>query len=63
MKVERYLLEYIREHRISARRMEQDTGINLQHFVEEGKELRADEFIELCLYLGITPDEVSDQIL
>lgn len=63
MKAERYLLEYIQEHAISAKRVEQDTGIDLQRMVEEGKELRADKFIELCLYLGITPDEVSDQVL
>ncbi len=63
MRVEIYLLDYIRQHDISRDQMIQDTGIDLEMLVSKGKELVSDEFLGLCMYLGITPDEVSDQIL
>ncbi len=63
MKAENYLLQHIIQHDISIEKVEKDTGINIKHVVCEGKELIADDFIGLCIYLGITPEEVSDQIL
>lgn len=63
MKAEKYLLEYVREHNMSSRGIEVDTGINLERIVMEEQELMADEFLRLCAYLNITPEEISDQIL
>ena len=63
MRVEQYLLEYIRQHHLSEEQVERDTGTNLQLLIDQGRELVADEFLHICNYLGITPDEVSDQIL
>lgn len=63
MKAEKYLLEYVREHNMSSKGIEADTGINLEKIVLEEQELMADEFLRLCVYLNITPEEISDQIL
>ncbi|MCM1157485.1 MAG: hypothetical protein NC300_08010 [Bacteroidales bacterium] len=63
MKAEKYLLKHIAEHNLSLERIKQETGIDLQAQAEEGKELQADDFLRLCVYLGITVEEVSDQIL
>lgn len=63
MKAEKYLLEHIMRHDISMEKVEQDTGINVKKVLYEEKELQADDFFSLCVYLGVTPDEISDQIL
>ncbi len=63
MKAEKYLLEHISNHNISVEQIEKDTGINIENMVRQKKELSAGDFLELCLYLGITPEEVGDQIL
>lgn len=63
MKAEKYLLEYVLEHNMSSKRIEADTGIDIEKIVLEEQELMADQFLNLCVYLNITPEEVSDQIL
>lgn len=63
MRVESYLWKYVRQNGIAADKVAMETGIDLEAMIGEGKELVTDEFLELCAYLGITPDEVSDQIL
>lgn len=63
MKAEKYLYQHIVQHNISIEQIEFDTGIHIKDIVDNQKELMADEFITLCVYLGITPEEVSDQIL
>lgn len=63
MKTEKYLLEYTIRHHISLEQIENDTGINIEQRVREKQDLIAGEFLALCSYLGITPEEVSDRIL
>ncbi len=63
MRAEKYLLQHIRQHNISVKQIEKDTGINLETYVQEGRELLSDDFCTICIYLGISADEVSDQIL
>ena len=63
MKTEKYLLQHMLKHHLSLEKMEMDTGINIEKFVSEQRELKADEFLRLCVYLNITPEEVSDQII
>ena len=63
MKAEKYLLDYVVNHDISITQIEKDIGINIERRVREKKDLIASEFLTLCTYLGITPEEVSDQIL
>lgn len=62
MKAENYLLQYILDHNISLAKIEDDTGINLNGVVSKGKDLLADEFVILCVYLGISPDEVKNRV-
>lgn len=63
MKTEKYLLQHMLEHHISSQKMEADTGINIEKLVSEKQELMADDFLRLCVYLHVTPEEISDQIL
>lgn len=63
MKAENYLLQYILQHNISLGKIEDDTGINLNSVVCKGKELLADDFLTLCVYLGISPDDIRNQVL
>lgn len=63
MKTEKYLLQHIVNNHISLEQIENDTGINIEQMVRRKKDLKAGEFLALCTYLGITPEEVGDQIL
>jgi len=63
MKAEKYLLQHVLEHQISSQKIEADTGINIEKVVSEKQELMADDFLRLCVYLDVTPEEISDQIL
>lgn len=63
MKTEKYLLEHILNNHISLEQIETDTGINIEQMVRKKKDLKAGEFLALCTYLGITPEEVSDRVL
>lgn len=63
MKTEKYLLQHIVNNHISLEQIENDTGINIEQMVRRKKDLRAGEFLALCTYLGITPEEIGDQIL
>lgn len=63
MKAENYLLQHILDHNISLVKIEDDIGVNLNGVVSKGKELSADEFMTLCVYLGISADEVKNKVL
>ena len=63
MKAEKYIMQYIREHDISFQRVKKDTGIDLLLLESNSNNLLADDFLRLCIYLGIAPEEISDQIL
>lgn len=62
MKAEKYLLKYMKDHGISTSTVMDETGIFLGEHRDSINGLMADDFLRLCLYLGITPEEVSDQI-
>ena len=63
MKTERYIQNYITEHNISTDIIKKDTGLDLKLIFENDGNLMADDFLRLCVYLGITPEEIGDQIL
>ena len=63
MKTERYIQKYITEHNISTDNIKKDTGLDLNFIFENDGNLLADDFLRLCVYLGITPEEIGDQIL
>ncbi len=63
MKAENYLLEYILKSDISTERIKSDIGIDIAERVHSNGELMADEFMQMCIYLGINPDDVMNEIV
>lgn len=63
MKAEKYLLDYIVSHHISLERIMNDTGIDIEKRVRLKQDLIAEEFLTLCTYLGIRPEDIGEQIL
>lgn len=63
MKAEQYILKYMSEHEVSNEKVKRETGIDMAGIIDSKNELLADDFLKLCIYLGITPEEISDQIL
>lgn len=61
MKAEQYLFNYIVERDIPLQKIERDIGINLAPYMIGNKELMADDFLNLCTYLGITSDDIKSQ--
>lgn len=60
MKVTNRLANYIAQQHISPERVATDTGVALKKLVPETEEtLEAGEFLELCLYLGIRPEDMD----
>lgn len=63
MKAEQYLLDYILKNDISVEKIQKEVGLNIVSICEKKKELSADEFVQLCMYLGINPDDVMGSII
>ena len=63
MKAEKYLLDYMLQNSISVKQMELETGINIEDIVVKEQELIADDFISLCLYLGVNPDDIMNFVV
>lgn len=63
MKAEKYLLDYIVNHNITLEQIKKDTGINIGDLADGKEELMADEFIKLCIYLGVDPDDVMNTVV
>ena len=62
-KVTDYMIEYIDKRQILAEQIEEELGI-LADKLRLGYEepLWAEEFLELCVWLGIRPEEVAAKI-
>ncbi len=63
MKAEQYLIDYMLESNISMNQVEVDMGINLETMIRNKEELRADDFVSLCIYLGVNPDDVMNTVI
>lgn len=63
MKAEKYLFDYMIKTNISMERVKKDLGIDIQALVNNKKELMADELIRLCIYLGINPDDMMNELV
>ncbi len=63
MYTEKYILKYIEECKISKDKIKEDTGIDFGRIEEMGLELTAGEFIVLCPYLKLSPEEVMNWVL
>ncbi|MBR5127646.1 MAG: hypothetical protein IKU69_04370 [Roseburia sp.] len=61
--VTEFFLEYFEKHRINIGEISEKLGIEKERFSENyRKSLSADEFLRLCAWLNIKPEEVRDAI-
>ena len=59
-KVTDYMIRYIEENRIDAKSLAAHAGIDAGKLRKDYKEpLDAEEFLSLCAYLGIRPEQYS----
>ena len=63
MKAEKYLLDYMLQCNISQKQVETDKGFNIEKMIQNKQELKADEFIDLCAYLNVDPDDVMNAVV
>lgn len=62
-RVTEYILQYMKEHHILSSTLSRETGISEEKLVPEYKEaLLADEFLRLCVYLKLSPEEIAVKI-
>ena len=62
-RVTEYILQYMKEHHILSSTLSRETGISVEKLVPEYKEaLLADEFLRLCVYLKLSPEEIAVKI-
>lgn len=61
--VTEYFLKYFEKNRINIEEISDITGIKIEKISENYKKaLSAEEFLKLCAYLRITPEEVRADI-
>jgi len=63
MKAEKYLFNCMKVSGVSIEQVKKDIGIDVGGMEEGTYELLADEFIRLCIYLGVNPDDVMDEVI
>ena len=62
-KVTDYIISYISDHQISGEQIAKDTGVPIEKLRTGYTEpLLAEEFLELCLYLKLKPEDITRQI-
>ena len=61
--VTEFFLRYFEKNRINIEEISDITGIKKEKFSENyGKALSAEEFLKLCIFLKIKPEEVREAI-
>lgn len=63
MKAEKYLLDYMKKSNIVSEHVKAEIGIDIEAIVNNNGELMADEFIRMCIYLGVNPDDVMNAVV
>ncbi len=63
MKAEKYLLNYIINSNLSTEQVKSDIGIDIAEVVHNNDELMAEEFLKMCVYLGINPEDVMHAVI
>lgn len=62
-KVSEYFIAYLEENSILPEEIQRATGISVKKLKTGYEEqLTAEEFLELCVYLGIRPESVKEAI-
>jgi DNA-binding Xre family transcriptional regulator len=62
MYAEKYILEDIERRNLSLDKIKEETGIDVAVLMEEGQELTALDFLNLCIYLRISPEDIRDRM-
>jgi hypothetical protein len=62
MYAEKYILEDIERRNLSLDKIKEETGIDVAVLMEEGQELTALDFLNLCIYLRISPEDIRDSM-
>ena len=61
--VTEFFLKYFEKNRINIEKISEKTGIEKEKLSENCRQpLTSEEFLELCFYLGIKPEEVRESI-
>lgn len=63
MKAEKYLLDYIEQSHITKERVQEVVGIDIEKLVINQQDLDADDFLRLCVFLGVNPDDVMNEVV
>lgn len=63
MYAEEYILRHMEKCEISKDKVKEDTGIDFYKIEEKKLELTAGEFIELCMYLSLSPEDIMNWVL
>jgi hypothetical protein len=62
MYAEKYILEDIERRNISLDKIKEETGIDVTVLMDEGQELNALDFLNLCIYLRISPEDIGNRM-
>lgn len=63
MYVEQYILDHVERCNVSRDKIKEDIGIDLEKIEKNQLELTAEEFIQLCMYLRLSPEEITEWML
>lgn len=53
------IVHYIKSNQITVNQMAYDTGIPQEKLVDEEGTLNATEFLEICAYLNLRPEDIK----
>lgn len=57
-KVSGKIIKYIKDNNISVVQIEKDTGIEQEKLADENVQFSASEFLEICSYLNLKPEDI-----
>lgn len=63
MYVEQYILDHVERCNVSRDKIKEDIGIDLEKIEKNQLELTAEEFIQLCMYLRLSPEKITEWML
>lgn len=60
MYAEKYILDYVEKYSVSKNKIKEETGIDLDAVEKHHLELAAGDFLSLCLYLKLSPEDIEE---
>lgn len=62
MYAEKYILDYVEKYSVSKNKIKEETGIDLDVVEKHHLELAAGDFLNLCLYLKLSPEDIKEDM-